>query len=222
MSSPTVGGWLRRAPAGRPRQSACGIGHLAAALHRSDRRALSLRDPSLLGNTPSPSPTRPVRRGSGDLRDGAGRRLDRCPDALLGNRDPSPARRSAKAIAVSEEALALGASVFVDRLQKLKALERAAEFPARAVAEAAQARHDESMVPPPRPGSPKHCCLLRLIQPKHCQLFHRDHEARPRIEAQLETLGRLRQGVGNPDRAALQLPIEATAQVEVAMPAPPR
>lgn len=47
-----------------------------------------------------------------------------------------------------------------------------------------------------RTGQPR---LFRLAEAKHCQFLHSHHEACSSIKAQLETLGRLRQCVRNPN-----------------------
>ncbi len=136
----------------------------------------------------------------------------------------------AKVIAVSEEALALDpeASVFVDRVQKLKALERPSEPPPpaapslgarlRARLQVVQTRRVEGIASrPPRglsPTSPR-----RGETPSVASRPSRSppqHRGAVQIGPSPAANGR------NSDQAALQFPLEAPAQVEIAMTARPR
>ena len=94
----------------------------------------------------------------------------------------------AKATTVAEEALALDpeASVFVDRVHKLKALERPAEAPPPAVASSSlRSRLCAFLKKPLEEGaapSPFGAChLFRLVEAKHRQLLHGYHKTRSGI-----------------------------------------
>ncbi len=201
---------LRCAPGARQAQHGSPILYtiLAARCRHVPRRvrllakagALSPSDPPCWGNMPScwPTPTSSTRaqsiletaRADGSI-NAQMRSWESEVHLLYGD--------LAKAIVVVEEVLPLNpeASVFVDRVQKLKALERPSE-PLQAAALSLGAwlrtfcRSRSGSVRRWLSSTFLSCRLSDVVDSKHRQLLHYHHKARTGIEAQLEAVGNLR------------------------------